>query len=292
MLRSMTGFGAARARVASEEITAELRSVNGKFCEVKARLPRELLALEADAVRTVKARLARGAVELTVRRGDGASGPLAPRVDEELAARYAERFRALQARLGLAGEVTIADVLAAEGVVGLAEREPDLAAAAKALEEALSRALDALVAMREREGEALRKDILARADVLDALGKKLASQAPEALAQHRDKLARRVQELAGSAGVDPVRIAQEIALLAERSDISEELTRLESHLAQLRSMCAGDEPCGRRLDFLTQELNREVNTAGSKSPWSEASTIVVEMKAELERVREQVQNVE
>lgn len=292
MLRSMTGFGAGRARVGSEEIVVELRSVNAKFCEVKARFPRELLSLEAEAIRLVKARLARGGIELNVRRGAGEAATLVPRIDQELAAQYAAHFRALRERLGLVADVALSDILTAEGVVGLEERQPDPEAAGSALRQALGQALDSLVAMREREGEALLADILQRLDALGVHVAALEAQAPLALVQVRERLLRRVEELAGAAAVDPSRLAQEVAILAERSDISEELTRLGSHLAHLRELCAQHEPAGRRLDFLVQEANREANTAGSKSQWVQAASLVVEMKAELERIREQVQNVE
>lgn len=292
MLRSMTGFGAATARAGGEEVTVEVRAVNGKFCEVKARLPREFAALEPAVVRRVKERLSRGGIEVSLRRGGGEGGPRWPRVDEALAARYLERFRELQARLALPGQLDVALVLAAEGVVGLEERPPDLDAARDAVTEALDRALDGLVEMREREGATLRRDLEERLGVLAGFVDRLAAAAPASVVAYRDRLVRRVQELAGDVSVDPGRLAQEVAIFADRSDVTEELTRLRSHLEGLRALLDATEPVGRRLDFLVQEANREVNTSGAKSQWVEAAALVVEMKAELERIREQVQNVE
>jgi uncharacterized protein (TIGR00255 family) len=292
MLRSMTGFGAATARAGGEEVTVEVRAVNGKFCEVKARLPRELAALEPAVVRRVKERLSRGGIEVSVRRGTGAGGPAWPRVDVDLAARYLERFRELQERLNVPGAIEVSHLLAAEGVVGLEERPPDVEAAGEAVAQALHAALDALVAMREREGASLRADLAGRLDVVAGLVDRLAAATPAAVIDYRDRLARRVQELAGEIAVDPQRLAQEVAIFADRSDITEELTRLRSHLDQLRGLLDATEPVGRRLDFLLQEANREVNTSGSKSQWAEAAATVVELKAELERIREQIQNVE
>lgn len=287
----MTGFGSGRASVGPEDLAVEIRSVNGKFCEVKARLPRELAALESGAVRAVKERIARGGVDLSVRRGSGRA-ELAPRIDEALAARYVESFRALRDRFGLAGDVAIADLVGAEGVVVLEERAPDLDAAEQALQAALAEALDRLIAMREEEGRALRADLAGRLAKVRALVARVAEEAPAAVRSHQERIAQRVEELTGGVPLDPDRLAQEVALLAERSDVAEELTRLDSHLAQFEGMLDADEPVGRRMDFLVQELNREVNTIASKSQWAPIASLAVELKAEIERIREQVQNVE
>jgi uncharacterized protein (TIGR00255 family) len=287
----MTGFGAGRGAHAGEELEIEIRSVNHKFAEVKVRVPRELAALELDAARLVKERLARGGIDVTVRR-PGPAGGLAPRVDAALAESYARAFGEIRARLGLPGEVTLADVLQAEGVVRLDERAVDLDAAREALRRALAQALDALVEMRAREGAALARDLAARLDGVEALVGRVAALVPQAVEHHRARLAERVQELARGVAVDPARLAQEVALLADRTDVSEEITRLHSHVAQVRALLAVAEPAGRKLDFLVQEMHREVNTIGSKSQSAEIAAHVVTLKAEVERMREQVQNVE
>jgi uncharacterized protein (TIGR00255 family) len=291
MIRSMTGFGAGRGACGGEELDVEIRSVNHKFCEVKVRTPRELAALEIDAAKAVKERLARGGVEVAVRR-PGPAGGLAPRVDVALAESYARAFAEIGARLGLAGQVTLAEVLAADGVVRLEERAVDLDAAREALRRALAAALDALVAMRAREGEALGRDLSGRLDAVEGLVARVAARVPAAVEHHQARLAERVQELARGVAVDPARLAQEVALLADRTDVTEETTRLGSHVAQVRALLGGGEPAGRKLDFLVQEMHREVNTIGAKSQSAEIAALVVELKAEVERMREQVQNVE
>ncbi len=291
MIRSMTGFGAGRGASGGEELDVEVRSVNHKFCEVKVRVPRELAALEIEAVKVVRERLARGGVEVSVRRPGGAAG-LAPRIDVALAESYAHAFRELQARLGLGGAVRLADVIGADGVVRLEERTADLDAAREALRRALGAALDALVSMRGREGHALAADLAGRLDVLDGLVARVEKQGPQALEHHRARLAERVQELARGVAVDPARLEQEVVLLADRTDVTEEVTRLRSHVGQVRGLLQLAEPAGRKLDFLVQEMHREVNTIGSKSQSAEISSLVVAMKAEIERIREQVQNVE
>ena len=291
MIRSMTGFGAGRGSVNGEEVDVEVRSVNHKFCEVKVRLPRELAALEHEAVRTVKERLARGGVDVAVRRTQ-AGGLVTPRVDVGLAESYARAFADVQARLGLSGGVTLADVIAAEGVVRLDERPIDVEIVGEALRRALATALAQLVAMRAREGEALGHDLVGRLDELERLVARVAELAPQSIEQYRTRLAERVAELARGLPVDPSRLAQEVAIFADRTDVAEEITRLRSHLAQVRSLLAVTEPAGRKLDFLVQEMHREVNTIGSKSQNADIAGVVVALKAEIERMREQVQNVE
>ncbi len=291
MIRSMTGFGAGHGASAGEELDVEVRSVNHKFCEVKVRAPRELAALELDAAKLVKDRLARGGVEVSLRR-PGAATALAPRVDVARAESYARAFAEIAARLGLAGGPTLSDVIGADGVVRLEERAVDLDAAREALGAALGAALDALVAMRAREGEALGRDLHGRLARVEALVARVAELVPAALAAHEARMQERVAELARGVTVDPQRLAQEIAILADRTDVTEEITRLRSHVAQVRALLASGEPAGRKLDFLVQEMHREVNTIGSKSQSAEIAAAVVEMKAEVERMREQVQNVE
>jgi len=291
MIRSMTGFGAGRAARGGEEIDVEVRSVNHKFCEVKARLPRELSALEVELVRAVKERLVRGGVEVAVRRS-ATRGALAPRVDLALAAEYARVFEEVRSRLGLSGPVSLSEVLAAEGVVALEERAADLESARGAASEALGLALDRIAEMRAREGEALARDLSLRLNLVEEIVARLERIAPQSIEHYRTRLQERIQEVARGFTPDPARLAQEVALFADRIDVAEEFTRLRSHLGQTRALIAGGEPAGRKMEFLVQEMHREANTIGSKSQSGEISGLVVQLKAEIERMREQVQNVE
>jgi uncharacterized protein (TIGR00255 family) len=291
MIRSMTGFGAGKGGAAAEAVEAEVRSVNHKFCEVKARLPREMASLETDLVRQVKDRLARGGIEFSLRR-TSARGTLSPRVDADLAAEYARAFEEVRARLGLSGQVSLAEVLAADGVVTLEERAVDLESARSAGSAALGSALDALLAMREREGAALARDLEMRLAVVEGIAARLAELSPRSVEDYRARLHERVTELSRGLAPDPLRLATEVALFADRTDVTEELTRLSSHVAQMRGLLASGDPAGRKMDFLVQEMHREANTVGSKSQSAEAAAAVVSLKAEIERMREQVQNVE
>jgi uncharacterized protein (TIGR00255 family) len=291
MIRSMTGFGAGRGAVNGEEVDVEVRSVNHKYCEVKVRLPRELGPLEHEVVRSVKERLARGGVEVAVRRLTPGS-TVTPRVDVPLAESYARAFAEIQARLGLPGPVTLGDVISAEGVVRLDERAIDLDQAGEALRRAVQTALAHLVAMRGREGEALARDLSARLDEIERLVASVGVLAPASVEHYRARLTERIAELTRGVPVDPVRLAQEVAVFADRTDVAEEITRLRSHVAQVRTLLAASDPTGRKLDFLVQEMHREANTIGSKSQHAEIAAVVVSLKAEIERMREQVQNVE
>ncbi|MCE9672986.1 YicC family protein [Myxococcus stipitatus] len=292
MLKSMTGFGAGRARVGDEEVSVEVRSLNHKFCEVKARLPRELASLEPALTKQVKDRLARGSVELLVKRQASTASGTVPTVDLNLAREYLRTFRDLARELGLPEEVSWAQIANQQGVVRLEEKGVDLESATPAVMTALDQALSALEKMRLVEGEAIRADLDARMKLLEGWSREVAQLAPRAVQEYQQRLTERVAELARGVAVDPQRLAQEVALFAERTDIAEEVTRLASHLEQFRVLMASSEPAGRRMDFLVQEMHREVNTTGSKSQHADISARVVSMKAEVERIREQVQNIE
>ena len=288
----MTGFGAGRGEAGGEAISVELRSVNGKFCEVKPRLPRELSALEPELIKIIKARVSRGVIEAFVRRETGDARGSLPRADLALAAASAKAFRELKDSLGLAGEPTVQDLAALEGVISLGEAAPDLEGVSSALQAALEAGIEALDQMRRREGEALARDLFARLDAIEKGAREVARLAPDQINAVRERLSARIAELTRGVPLDSARLAQEVALFADRTDVSEELTRLASHLAQARALIASQAPAGRKLEFLVQELNREINTIGSKSQHAGIASTVVELKAELERIREQVQNVE
>lgn len=288
----MTGFGAGRAREADEELTVELRAVNHKFCEVKSRLPRELLALEGGLTKRIKQRLARGAVDFSVKRTGGPAGDQVPRINTDLARAYKEAFQTAARELGVEETLRLRDVLDRPGVIELAERGVALDAAGVAAEKALDQALDALIAMREVEGKALFQDLSARLGLVETLSQEINALSPRAVEEYRDKLTARIGELVQGGSVDPQRLAQEVALFADRTDVAEESTRLASHIDQFRKLLSAEEPSGRKMDFLVQEMHREVNTTGSKSQHPEISSRIVGLKAELERIREQVQNVE
>ena len=292
MLRSMTGFGSGTATSGSETLTVELRSVNHKFCEVKARTPRELAAHEVLIQKVVKERLARGSIDVTVRRALRTSTGSVPTVDLALAHEFRKAFDTVGNALGLGDEVRLRDVIMQPGVVRLEEPQMNVEDAGKALELALATALEALVTMRTTEGTSLKADLSARLALVTHTVRELRELAPLVVDEYRVRLKERVAELARDITVDPQRLAQEVAIFAERTDVAEEMTRLASHLQQFEALLVSPEPSGRKMDFLVQEMHREVNTTGSKSQSVGISSRVVILKAELERIREQVQNIE
>jgi uncharacterized protein (TIGR00255 family) len=292
MLKSMTGFGTGRSRAGDEEISVEARAVNHKHLEVKVRLPRELAALEAAVVKAVRARCARGAVDVAVRRSGSTLSGAVPTVDPAMARAWREALRTVSRAAELADTPTANQIAGQPGVVRMEEPVTDLAVAEGALERALAESLDALVAARVREGKALEADLSARLQRVATLAGEVATLAPRTVETYRARLQERVADLLKGSPVDEARLVQEVALFAERTDVAEEATRLQAHLEAFRGFLESSEPAGRRMDFLVQEMHREVNTTGSKSQSTEISTRIVELKAELERIREQVQNVE
>ena len=288
----MTGFGAGRARAGDEELSVEIRSVNHKFCEAKIRLPMELASLEADLSRQIKDTVRRGALEVFVRRTNGGKGRLTPKIDLEFAREYVAMLDAAAKHLGLTHNMGTAELAQIEGLVTLEERSVNLEDAKRAATEATALALKALVAMREKEGKALAADLTARVALVRAAAERLKVLSPATIDTYRQRLEERIAELSKGLPVEPQRLAQEVAYFAERVDVAEELTRLASHLEQFDQLINGSEPAGRKMDFMVQELNREVNTTGSKSQSAELAQLVVGMKTEVERIREQVQNVE
>lgn len=292
MLKSMTGFGAGRAQTGDESISVEVKTLNHKFCEVKARLPRELGVLEQTVVKLIKDRVHRGAVEVTVRRHPASGVSSAPVTDLALAREYLRVHQELAAELGIHDKPTLQQIANQPGVIRVEEKAAAVEQAELALRKALDSALVALLKMREVEGKSLFDDLAFRLAKVDQLCAEIAAEAPKSVADYQLRLVRRVAELNGEAQVDPQRLAQEVAIFAERTDVAEEAARLQSHLAQFRELMGSRDPAGRKMDFLVQEMHREVNTTGSKSQSREISAKVVELKAELERLREQVQNVE
>ncbi|MBI5494431.1 MAG: YicC family protein [Deltaproteobacteria bacterium] len=288
----MTGLGRGQGAAGVFAFLAEVRTVNHKYLDVRVRLPAGLPALEVRAAARVRSALSRGRVEVSVVSGPDAAPLVRARVDLALARALVEGMRELGRTLGVPGELTLSDLAAMHDTLVTPEPVADDDACWPAMEAALDAALLDLQRMRTREGEALRLDLEGRVTQLEALCARVAARAPSSVADWQARVRARVLELAGTAGMDPARLAQECALLAERADVAEELSRLRAHFSHFRSLAAGQEPAGRKLDFLCQELHRETNTLGSKSQDAEIATLVVDMKAEIERLREQVQNVE
>lgn len=293
MIRSMTGFGAATFEVEGERFALEIRSVNHRYFDAQIRVPRALAKFEAELRSELKRRFARGRFDVVVAPPAGVGSATRVRVDPAVVAQYVSAAAELKRSQPVAGELDLTALLSLPGVASFVEAELGEAALRAALGAGLDAAAVALDAMRAAEGRVLGQDLRARLDRVDELAGSLEARAGDVRAVLRERLRRRVQELAQEVGpIDETRVAQELALAAERLDVTEELVRVRSHVAQFRALLGLDEAVGRRLDFLLQELSREVNTIGAKSADAPLAHLVVELKAELERCREQVQNVE
>jgi uncharacterized protein (TIGR00255 family) len=293
---SMTGFGRDRFEVEGAAFDVEVRSVNHRYLDVRVRLPRPLAAFEAELRTRVQSRFDRGKVDLSVQMPSAGGAAQDVEVDLEAVARYLEAAATLRERHGLSGDLDVDDVLGLPGVARFVEHELPREALREALFRHADVALEQAAGMRRSEGEALEREIRGRLDRIAELAEELAGRAADVQEHVRERLGKRAEALAQETGVrDEGRLLQEIVLAADRMDITEEIVRLRSHVDQFRASldAAGPgKPVGRRLDFLLQELGREANTVGSKGSDAPIAHRVVELKTELERVREQVQNVE
>ena len=289
----MTGFGSATAEVAGGRLAVEIRSVNHRFSEVLIRTPRDLSSLEDRARAIVQAGVRRGRVDVVITRDEGARRARTVRADSDLAQAYARALRELAAVVDAGGQVTIDQIASMPDVLRVEDDRPDIDSMWRALEGAVRGATDQLIAMRIAEGERLATDLVLRLTELERMAETIAARSHDVVRAHQERLQMRIAELLGEVPVDPSRIASEVALFADRSDISEELTRLRSHLVQFRQTVMDENGAvGRKLDFVLQEMGRETNTIGSKANDLEITRAIIAMKSALESLREQIQNVE
>lgn len=289
-LRSMTGFGSAEGPVAGGRLRFELKSVNHRHLSVQLKLPSELGALETDVRERLRAHLDRGHIAVSARWVEEPPQAASVRVDEARAKAVVEGLRGIAKKLGIAGDVDLATLARIPDVVQVVQEESALDAAA--VLKVVDQAAAACVVMREREGKALGDDLRERVKQLEVLAARVAERAPARLVAERDRLAAAVKELSQGIAIEPARLAQEIAIQADRLDVTEELVRFGSHLAAVRGALTQDGSAGKQLGFLLQELGREANTIGSKANDAPMAEAVIAMKGELERMREQVENLE
>lgn len=293
-MKSMTGFGASRVRLSNRgrgDISVEAKSVNQRFLDLKLSLPKEYAAWESDVRKSVQERLSRGRVELYVSREGRSEDRPRVEIDEDLAEAYVEEWRRLKKKLHLAGTVDLALLRGVPDLYRAREVSAAPAAERAALLRAVGAALRELERSREREGNHLAQDMRARVTALEALAAQMSGRAEASREATRRRIEDRMRELL-EGKADEARIAQEAAFQVERSDVTEEIVRLQSHLAGLHELLRAEDPVGKRIDFLLQEVQREVNTVASKSNDLRLTQLAVEAKGEVEKIREQVQNVE
>jgi len=288
----MTGYGRGEVDHAGTKISVELNSVNRKQSDIVINLPRDLAALEPRIRQAINEKISRGRMNVMIGLQDGANGASALALDTALARSYHQAMLTLQKELSAPGEITIGTILQAPGVMRSPEHSVKPDEAWPAVERALAIALGDLIKMREREGKHLAKDLIHRLKTLRQQTKEIRALYPDVVKKYRDTLRERLEKAGLDLPLDDERLLKEVTIFADRSDISEELTRLESHLAQFAHHLRKNEPVGRTLEFITQEIFRELNTLGAKSNDAGISQRVVACKSELEKIREQILNLE
>lgn len=292
LLRSMTGFGRGNYLGKLKQVTIEIKAINHRFGEVLVKLPRQYTALEERIKRSVLEEVSRGHLEVFVKLEDTVEKAREVQVDKALALAYYKGLKELADVTGLPCEIGVTQIAQLPDVCKLTEQEEDPESIWADIAPALQEALANLLAMRTQEGQKLKDDLLGRLAVLRELHGKIAAQSPLVVQNYREKLTARLREILDEGQVDETRLAMEVALFADRANIDEELVRLDSHFTQLAQDLQANREVGRKIDFLLQEINREVNTIGSKANDLAITRYVVELKSELEKIREQVQNIE
>jgi uncharacterized protein (TIGR00255 family) len=292
MIHSMTGFGRRQAPWQDGSVTVEMRSVNHRFLEIACRLPRPLSHLEDSFKKAIQKRCTRGRIDITVtvQAGKGRVGNVI--LDQPLAKQYHQALRTIKKSLKLSGSIDLALIVGLRDVLSVSDQPAEDPKLAKIAQQLTTQALTDLEGMRTREGKALAEDMLERIQTIRGHKTLVAARSPLLAQEIFGRMRVRVEKLLGAEVPDPLRLYQELAVYADRGDITEELVRLDSHMIQFEQTLNRADSIGKTLDFLLQEIGREVNTIGSKANDAEIAGHVIEMKAELERIREQVQNVE
>lgn len=292
MLKSMTGYGYHEYQNDEVRISVEIKTVNHRYCDIYIRMPRQLSCFE-DKVRTlITSRVSRGKVDVFINWENIGENTKEVILDEALASAYYNAMRKLAENLGLKDDISSSSLARFPEILRIEKKEEDNDVALTILQDSVNKAIDLLLEMREAEGEKLRSSLLDICRSIEKYRIMLIERAPHVVLEYKDKLSSRIQELIDINTVDEARIAMEVAMFADKCSINEELVRLKSHVDQFGEIINTDSPVGKKLDFLVQEMNREVNTIGSKANDLDIIKTVVNLKSEIEKVREQIQNIE
>lgn len=291
-LLSMTGYGSAKGSVEGQEITVELKSVNNRYLDCSVRLPRNFLFAEDTVKQAVSAGVSRGKVDVFVSAQASQDSGTVVSVNEELARGYRDAVARIAETLGLESGLNAFSLARFPDVLTVERRELDKDKAAAALSEITEKAVEEFNAMREREGERLRRDMLGKLETIEGLVSVVEERSPQTVKEYRERLEARLRDILADRSLDEQRVITEAAIFADRTAVDEETVRLRSHIAQFRTMLEEGSPIGRKMDFLVQEFNRESNTIGSKCSDASLAKVVVDLKSEIEKIREQLQNVE
>ena len=292
MIRSMTGFGRDHRIIDGKEYLVEIRSVNSRYYEFNAKLPRQYMFLEEKLKSLVKSRMSRGKVEVSLSIYNISSNETQVSINEGVVENYLTVLREAGQKFSLTDDLTISTIFRMTDAFNVVRAEADEDKIWEAVKETAEAALGRFVAMRETEGNKMKEDILEKLANVEKMTLQVCEYAPETVTAYREKLYARMQEILDNKQIDEQRILLEAGIYAEKIAVDEETVRLKSHFVQFREMMTSDEPIGRKLDFLVQEIHREVNTTGSKAQDIRITKLVVDMKSEIEKIREQIQNIE
>ena len=292
MIKSMTGYGGAKGKAGDLEISVEVKSVNNRYLDASVRMPRSFLFAE-DAVKSAIGRhISRGKVDMFINVDSSAADDMSVKVNEPLLRGYLDAIRLISEKYGLENDLTAVSAGRFPDILSVEKKDLDAEAISEGIVAIAERALEDFDAMRSREGEKLCADVLSKLETISELVSTVEREAPKTVEAYQNRLREKMNEVLSSAGVDENRILAEAAIFADRVAVDEETVRLRSHMSQLRTMLSGGSPIGRKIDFLIQEFNREANTIGSKCQNSDIAHVVVELKSEIEKIREQIQNIE
>jgi uncharacterized protein (TIGR00255 family) len=292
MIRSMTGFGRGSSEKDGKSFTIEIKSVNHRYFETNIRMPRVLIAFEDKIRKIIGEKVKRGKLDVFVTQGNYDKEDVEAYLNEKLAESYMNCFRILKDKYDLRDDMSVVQIARLPEVVTLKQKEEDVSEAFEQIEESLTKAIEALLFMREREGEKLLEDVTSKCDLINGLVEKIQERAPFVVCEYKEKLTQRLNALHKEVEFDENRVAMEVAIFADKAGIDEEIVRLNSHIVQMKETLILDEPIGRKLDFIIQEMNRETNTIASKANDLEILNTVINMKSEIEKIREQIQNIE
>ncbi len=292
MIKSMTGYGSAKGTVEGIEVCVELKSVNNKFLDTSVRMPRSFLFAEETVKAAVQEHISRGKVDIFVTVDTSMADDMAVKINEPLLKGYLDALSLISEKFELSNELNAMSVSKFPDVLSVEKKELDADAVAEGIRAIAEKALCDFDAMRIREGKKLHEDVLAKLETIEKLVGIIETESPKTVAQYREKLTTKLNEVLGSSGIDESRIITEAAIFADKVAVDEETVRLRSHMEQLKAMLDGGSPIGRKIDFLLQEFNREANTTGSKCQNADIAHVVVDLKSEIEKIREQIQNIE
>lgn len=293
MIRSMTSFGRSSSEEGEKRVfTVEMKSVNSRYLDINIRMPKTLISLEEEIRKMISNSLNRGKVDVFINLKNYNDGSGIPKVDINLAQGYLECLKEIETKLGIKNDISVMQIARFPEVITVVEEEDKIEEVWKELKPLINDSLEMMIGMREVEGNKLKEDILSKISIIEELVSKVEEFADTIPKAFKMKLEERVKELLGNVEIDENRIAMEVCMLADKATVDEEIIRLRSHINQVRETLNLNDPIGRKLDFIVQEMNRETNTIGSKSSDIQMTNIVIDIKNILEKIREQVQNIE